>query len=199
MWCSCGFEKPTCDCLQPVIAPRAGDWMQTYSGRQFWPLDPRADEVRIWDIAAALSKLCRYGGHSRRFYSVAEHCVLLARSAACPPALRLVALMHDASEAYVTDIIRPIKPYLVNYAEIEDRNMIAIAARYGFAWPMPAIIKDMDNRILADERDQAMTTPAADWNLQRPALGVTLQFWTPDRAMTEFVDAFLEFGGRCDA
>lgn len=199
MWCNCNIEKPTCDCLQPVVAPRAGDWMQTYSGRQYWPLDPRAEDVAIWDIAAALGKLCRFSGHSRRFYSVAEHCVLLARSSACPPALRLVALMHDASEAYVTDVIRPIKPYLGGYAEIEDRNMRAIAQRFGFTWPMPAIVKDLDNRMLAAERDQVMASPPAPWAIDCPPLDVELQLWTPDRATAEFVDAFLEFGGRCDA
>lgn len=55
-----------------------GDWMQTYTGRRFYPLDPRPDEIDPEDIAHALSLLCRYGGHVDRFYSVAEHCVLMS-------------------------------------------------------------------------------------------------------------------------
>ncbi|UZE51104.1 phosphohydrolase [Rhodopseudomonas sp. P2A-2r] len=192
-----------CDCLAPAApspapsreapAGRAGDWMQTFTGRQYWPLDPRVDEVDITDIAEALSKLCRYGGHTRRFYSVAEHCVLLARSPICPPRYRFAALMHDASEGYVVDVIRPIKPYLGGYAEIEHANMVVIAERYGFAWPMPPIIKEMDARILHDERDQAMAYPPADWNVPGAALDVQLQFWSPTRACDEFLAAFREF------
>jgi uncharacterized protein len=89
--------------------------MQTYTGLAFWPLDPRPDEIRLVDIAHALSKLCRYGGQCLSFYSVAEHSLLVASKA--PDHLKLVALMHDASEAYLLDIPRPIKRHLAGYAE----------------------------------------------------------------------------------
>jgi hypothetical protein len=210
MNCICHEHRPQCDCTSAADTARAaspapsrvatrirrvGDWMQTFTGRQYWPLDPRADEIDIVDIASALSKLCRYGGHTRRFYSVAEHCVLMARSDECPPGDRLPALMHDASEGYVVDIIRPIKPYLAGYALIESANMLAIAARFDFAWPPSRAIKEMDNRILLDERDQAMARPPADWNIAGPHLGVALQFWSPDEARAQFLTAFYDFGG----
>jgi hypothetical protein len=197
--CNCVQRLATCDCLTATAvhsrSKRRGDWMQTFTGRQYWPLDPRADEICIADIASALSKLCRYGGHTQRFYSVAEHCVLMARSRECPPSLRLAALMHDASEGYVVDIIRPIKPHLTGYAAIENDNMALISEVFGFDWPMPAILKEMDSRILLDERDQAMSRPPADWNIAGPHLGVTLQFWSPDEARAQFLSAFVEFGG----
>lgn len=168
---------------------RKGDWMQTYTGRQFWPLDPRADEVHIEDIAAALSKLCRYGGQCLRFYSVAEHCVHVAAKA--PAGFGFSALMHDASEAYLSDVIRPIKSHLTNYTTIEAGLERVIADRFGFAWPIPAEVKRLDTAILADERDQAMRTPPAPWpQTTEPPLGITLQFWKPKRAEREFMRAF---------
>lgn len=173
---------------------RKGDWMQTYSGAQFWPMDPRASEVRIGDIAAALSKLCRYGGQCNRFYSVAEHCVHVANHA--PEGLKLDALMHDASEAYLSDVIRPIKSFLTSYLEIEAGLERVIAERFRLTWPMPAEVKRLDTAILADERDQAMAPPPMPWpQTTEPALGVTLQFWTPAVAQYEFLNSFYYYGG----
>lgn len=176
-----------------VDAARRGDWMQTASGRAFYPLDPRPEEIHIEDIAAALSKLCRYGGHTKQFYSVAEHCVLMAHAA--PDGMHLAALLHDASEAYLSDVIRPIKRHLSNYEAIEADLERAIARRFCIAWPMPAEVKRMDNAILVDERDQAMAKPPRDWALTESALGVTLQFWSPEKAEYEFLAAFRRYGG----
>lgn len=173
---------------------RRGDWMQTVSGRQFWPLDPRADEVHIEDIAGALSKLCRYGGQCLRFYSVAEHCVHVANAA--PEGIKLAALLHDASEAYLSDVIRPIKSHLTNYMEIEAGLERVIAQRFGLTWPMPAEVKRLDTAILADERDQVMATPPIPWSqTTEPALGVTLPCWAPAKARWEFLSAFFRYGG----
>lgn len=184
--------------VAPPLAPydpnvRKGDWMQTASGRQFWPLDPRPEEIYIRDIAAALSKLCRYGGHVLRFYSVAEHCVHVASAAPAP--LKLPALLHDASEAYLQDVIRPIKRHLTNYEAIEAELERAIAVRFGLAWPWHPEVKRLDNAILADERDQAMAPPPVDWKLSEPALGVQLNFWPPEIAEQAFLRAFIEYGG----
>src|ERR1035437_1784040 len=105
-----------------------GDWMQVYSGARFYPLDPRPDEIDAADIAHALSLLCRYGGHVDRFYSVAEHCVLMSRAVA--PENALAALLHDATEAYVVDVPRPLKRCLRDYAPIEAAVWRAIASRF---------------------------------------------------------------------
>ena len=177
------------------MSERRGDWMQTATGRQFWPLDPRPDEVHIEDIAAALSKVCRFGGHCLQFYSVAEHCVHVANAAPAPFALD--ALLHDASEAYLCDIIRPIKPYLTNYLDIEARLEHVIATRFGLQWPLAREVKRLDNAILADERAQVMAPPPADWRLSEPSLGVTLQFWSPRAAETKFIDAYRRFARTC--
>lgn len=168
---------------------RKGDWMQTATGRQFWPLDPRPEEIHIDDIAAALAKLCRFSGHCLRFYSVAEHCVHVMRAA--PKHLKLTALLHDASEAYLCDVIRPIKPHLSNYLDIESRLERAIALRYRLEWPWPWVVKRIDTAILADERDQAMAPPPQPWTqTTEPALGVDLCFWSPTEAEHMFKEAF---------
>lgn len=169
-------------------AVRKGDWMQTHSGAQFWPIDPRASEVRIRDIAHALSMLCRFGGHCNKFYSVAEHSVHMARFVSDEN--KLWALLHDATEAYLVDVPRPIKPFLVGYKEAEERLMLAICTRYGLPPEMPAEVKDADNRILFDEAAQNMSPKPAKWNFEREPLGIELQYWAPLRAREEFLNCF---------
>ena len=176
-----------------AIAQRKGDWMQTWSGRQFWPLDPRVEDIDLRDIAHSLSMQCRYAGHCRTFYSVAEHSVLMARwmldrdgFAGFAP----WALLHDAPEAYLVDVPRPVKPFLVGYNEIEDRLMSVIAEAFGlrYAGPgaLPAIVKQVDNSILADEYPQLMVQ-SVPWNLPYEPLGVTITGWSPWKAKLEFL------------
>lgn len=175
--------------FEPEVG-RKGDWMQTFTGRQFWPIDPRADEVDIRDIAHALSNCCRYGGHCKRFYSVAEHSVLIARAA--PPHLKKAALLHDASEAYLVDIPRPIKRSLPEYRAIEARLMQVIAKLFDFAWPLAEEIKDLDRRILMDERDALMSNPPAGWfEEELEPLGVEMIGLSPIAAEWAFRREFM--------
>lgn len=147
----------------PAPPDRAGSWMQTFTGKAFWPLDPRAEEIDPVDIAHALGNLCRYGGHVRRFYSVAEHCVLMSRAVA--PEHALAALLHDATEAYVIDLPRPLKAHLPDYRLIEGGVWLRIAERFGVDPVLPAEVHEADNRILVNERDALMATPPYDWAL----------------------------------
>lgn len=169
---------------------RNGDWIQTSSGAQFWPMDPRPDEIRIMDIAHALSMQCRFAGHCIRFYSVAEHCVHLAR--AVSPENALWALLHDASEAYLVDVPKPVKPYLAGYVEAEERLMRDIAERFGLPPSVPDEVKDADRRILTDEADQNMAYCFTRWTDMPPPLGVTLELWTPREAESRFLETYFE-------
>lgn len=162
--------------------------MQTATGLVFWPMDPRASEIEIEDIAHALSNLCRYLGHTREFYSVAQHSVLVAR--ALPPELRAWGLLHDASEAYLVDVPRPVKPYLTGYREAEEVVERAVAEALGLCWPMPTEVKRVDNAILADEAAQLMAKPPRDWRLAEPALGIDIDPWSPQTAKRRFLEAF---------
>ena len=165
-----------------------GDWIQTFTGRQFWPIAPAVDEVEIEDIAHALSMLCRFGGHCLRFYSVAEHSVLLARHVA--PEHALWALLHDASEAYLVDIPRPLKPYLAGYREAEDAIIAVICQRFGLPEGMPVAVKLADTAILSDEAEQNMAPPPVAWSTTTAPLGVELKFWSPALAKYKFLQAF---------
>src|SRR4051812_6540197 len=96
--------------METAAAPakqQKGDWMQTISGKAFFPLDPRPADVDIQDIAHALAFQCRFGGHVKEFYSVAEHSVRV--SLICAHEDAKWGLLHDATEAYLSDIVRPVK------------------------------------------------------------------------------------------
>jgi hypothetical protein len=170
-----------------------GDWIQTATGRPFWPIDPRPEDIDIEDIAHALSMLCRFGGHCLRFYSVAEHSVLLSRHVA--PEHKLWALLHDASEAYLVDVPRPLKPFLRGYREAEGKIMAAVCDRYGLAPEMPAAVKAADTSLLMDEAAQNMSRPLVAWELKAPPLGVTLEYLDPSEARKAFLCAFENLQG----
>jgi len=160
-----------------------GDWIQTYMGKRFYPLSPRAQDIDPVDVAHALSLLCRYGGHVDPFYSVAEHCVLMSEWVQREHGsiqLALWALLHDATEAYVVDVPRPLKRELRDYATIEDRVMLAIAERFDLPTAdMPPEVKDADNRILLDET-AALMPRRERWAVdEMQPLGVTIRAWAP--------------------
>jgi len=166
-----------------------GDWMQTYTGKAFYPLDPDLEMIDIVDIAHALSMQCRYAGHCTRFYSVAEHSVHV--SMLCPDHHALWGLLHDASEAYLADVIKPIKPYLTGYAVIEARIMECICHRFGLSLEMPEVVKQIDRDILGNERDQIMNAPPRPWYATGdPIAGLTLQCWQPQLAKEIFLTHF---------
>lgn len=179
------------------FAERRGDWMQTYLGLRFWPLDPRPEDVSFRDIAHALALQTRFGGHCMRFYSVAEHSVHLARAAPREHALWL--LLHDASEAYLCDMVRPLKRFMPEYRAAEDRVQWAIYERYGLDPSMePREVKILDSRILIDERAQVMRPTVDVWHYggETEPLGVTLQFWSPEQAEAEFLAEFAALSQR---
>jgi hypothetical protein len=139
----------------------AEDWMQTWSGVRFSILHPTEDMIQIEDIAHALSHICRYGGHCNRFYSVAEHSILLAEyvySVENNSQMALEALLHDATEAYYCDIPRPFKYNLPLYREFEMKLEKIMANKFGMSYPMAPWLKDLDSRMLKTEKNQIMNS-----------------------------------------
>lgn len=171
-----------------------GNWMQTFTGKQFYPLDPQAQDVNIDDIAHALSMQCRYNGHVKKFYSVAEHCVLISRLVA--PEHALWALLHDATEAYVGDMVRPLKLHLPQYIAVEEQVMAAIAEKFGIGPGMPAEVKEADSRILLDERAALLGTPAGDWGIPGAPHGIDIPAWSPAEAEAQYLARFAELTGQ---
>lgn len=110
--------------------------MTTFTGRHFDPMQIRTEDICIEDIAHALSLMCRGGGHLKYFYSVAQHslnCAAEAKARGWSERLQLACLLHDASEAYLSDIIRPVKANLTGYLEIESRIMEKILEKFNLS------------------------------------------------------------------
>jgi len=126
----------------------------THSGLAFPFLAARSEHIVLSDIAHALSMLCRFGGHCARFYSVAEHSVLVARR--CPPQHRLWGLLHDAAEAYMGDIPKPIKAVLPDVQQIEKRLLELVAARFGLIPGIPRSVIAADAAMLDYEMNILM-------------------------------------------
>lgn len=118
--------------------------MRTASGIYINILDPKPEDFLIDDIAHALAQIPRFGGHMPEWYSVADHCVRCAVSAEPKGYSVYEALMHDASEAYLGDCISPLKKALPDYQKIEYRFMEVLASKFGFTWPTPPEIKELD-------------------------------------------------------
>jgi uncharacterized protein len=172
---------------------RAGDWMQTATGRKFWPIDPRPEDVDIADIAHALSLMCRFGGHCTRFYSVAEHSLYVS-AVASPDSLW--GLLHDASEAYISDIVRPAKRFIAGYREIEERILAAVRVRFGLSPVCPESVRRADMAVLAAESVQVMGSPPEPWDLPESPADIVVRFLSPADAEREFLEVFSALTGR---
>jgi hypothetical protein len=177
---------------------RQGDWMQTYTGRQFWPLDPRPEDFCREDIAHALSLKCRYNGHCLGFYSVAQHSVYVAEECErrWPGRWDLAwwGLLHDLEEAYLPDVPRPIK--VNGTGTLKDcalKIMEAAAVRFGLTGTAePSEVKQADSAVLAAEAAQIMAPPPAPWTLPEPAAPVRIgSFWNPAMACALFTNAWI--------
>lgn len=171
---------------------RRGDWMQTYTGKAFYPLDPRPHDIDPVDIAHALSMICRYGGHVSRFYSVAEHCVLMSRTVSKENALW--ALLHDASEAYLGDMIRPLKYHMPEYRTVEAYLMEVICYRFDLEPRQPQEVTTADTRILLDEKKELMVGEALPWDALQglEPLQVYVSGWVPSAAEQAYLERLEE-------
>ena len=136
-----------------------GPWIQTFTGRAFFPWDPQPEDVNIVDVAHALSNVNRFTGHARRPYSVAQHSVLLSHLV--PYGDAFYALTHDGAEAYVGDLSGPIKhhPALAAYRELEWGVEFAIRRAFGLSGTKPESIKEAHGRLMATEKRDLMAEP----------------------------------------
>ena len=136
--------------------------IQTATGRMVDLARPDPDQIDIYDIAHALSRLCRFTGHTKRFYSVAEHSIYVAMLV--PDHLKLAALLHDATEAYLGDVSTPLKSMLPEYKRIEREWYEAICRRFSLPLGESSEIKQADRMILALEHKHVME-PGHEWEV----------------------------------
>ena len=164
----------------------------TVSGQYFSFITPEQSRFGIDDIAHALSHLCRFTGHTNRFYSVAQHSVLVSQT--LPPELAMAGLMHDAAEAFIGDVSRPLKSLIPDYKAIERRIEAAVFSRFGLPIHIPEEVKVADIILLATEKRDLM--PAHDdlWpvTMDVDALEETIYPVQPSVAKFMFLRRFQE-------
>ena len=137
-------------------------YISTYLGNRFYPLERRIDRVDIEDIAHGLAFQCRFNGQTRDFYSVAQHSLMVARLV--PVHQRRAALLHDACEAYLGDVVKPLKPLLGDYVALEDAVTRQIAETFGVDFGDYRAIKRADLVALATEKRDLMPHSTEPWS-----------------------------------
>lgn len=175
-----------------------GSWCQIWGPNDkamaFNPLAPTVDMVNIASIARALSNQCRFNGHVREFFSVAQHCVMV--SMFCDEIDALWGLLHDASEAYIVDIPRPLKrsEHFSGYMLLEAGVMAVVCEKFGLPKLMPESVVVADDLILQWEfRDNLQPKITEIFTELKGALDdnyAPLQYLTPKEAEREFLHRF---------
>lgn len=129
---------------------RRGNWFQTYTGIKFYPFDPAVEDINIVDIAHHLSLICRFNGSCREFYGVGQHSVLVSK--VVPKEFAKWGLLHDAAEAYIGDMVRPLKLGMPLFQQVEIGIEMVMAEKFDLVFPIPPEIKNADNILLYTER-----------------------------------------------
>ena len=151
-------------------------YIRTYTGKEFYPMDPQPEAIDIRDIAHALSLVCRGNGHVNRFFSVAQHCIncaLEAEARGLSQRVILACLIHDASEAYMSDVPRPFKQFLGEYLKQEERLLEVVYGKFlgsTLTEEEQSLIKQIDDDLLYyDLREllnEAQDEPAPELHIE---------------------------------
>jgi uncharacterized protein len=171
---------------------RNGDFIQTYTKKKMYPLDPLPEEIDIVDIAHGLSNLCRFTGQCSEFYSVCTHSLYVSKFVSHEHALW--GLLHDASEAYINDVSRPVKhdPRFAVYREIEANLQAVIIKKFGLPPEQPEDVTKFDTILLVTEaRDlNLLTSEWRDYKVQPLVWPIIPQ--TPKEAEQAFLERYQE-------
>jgi len=175
----------------PTVRRIVGPTILLASGNYFDFLAPEQCEITIEDIAHGLSNICRFAGHSRRFYSVAQHSVIVSRIVPAEDAY--AGLMHDAAEAVIGDMAKPLKDICPDFRVIEKRIEADLFPRFGVPMPLPASVKEADTVMLATEQRQLMRN-RDDWNYTRgrQPLDIEIPPMNPAEAKAAFLARYDE-------
>lgn len=186
--------------------------IQTYSGKMFNVFDPDASLIDIEDIAHALSLTCRFGGHCSSFYSVAQHSILVSdwmyknlhpqKSAI----IGMIGLLHDAAEAYIGDVPRPIKRFINDFDKIEFNIIEMIYKKYG-VWnfykkgnsrrlstvKFSHNLQFADDTVLSTEKRDLMKSEVKGWQKLPPPCSKRIRTWNPQEAEKKFINRFNKY------
>jgi len=166
------------------------NWFQTSSGRVFPLPNFTPSDFYIEDIAHALALQCRFNGHCMMFYSVAQHALMV--SSLVPKEYAMWGLLHDASEAYLSDVVAPFKDLMPEYKRMEDRVMEAITIRFGLQEPMPTCVRQADLIALATEKRDILVPEAKLWESLEgiEPLKAKIEPWHWAKAEEKFLEEF---------
>ena len=172
------------------MQPRRGDWVQLVSGKPFWPLDPRPEEIEIEDIGHSLAIQARFMGHTRVHYAIASHCLFV--SSLVPPQDALWGLLHDASEAYLVDLPRPLKqlPEFSQYRAIEANLMRVVCEKFGLDPMQPESVTQADVVALMTEGRDLLVPPTIPWSVSAKPSERCIVPVPPEQAERDFMAAF---------
>lgn len=180
------------------MARNSKTFIRTFTGKTFYPLAPRLDDIDIRDIAHSLAQQCRWTGHTKRFYSVAQHSVHVSERV--PSELALSGLLHDAQEAYCSDLSRPLKHDTQmgrEYAKIEEVLERAITEKFEIEFPHPSVVKIADDRMLWTEMRDLMEGKWDEiWAKKGEPYPEPLIPWSPDEAERRFLARFAKLTGQ---
>lgn len=201
----------------PELDRDTGPWFQTFTGAKVNPMTLEPEDVRLEDVAHALSLICRFNGHCNRHYSVAQHSVAGAHVALSSGYwhtehehddrrdLALWFLIHDAAEAYLQDLPRPVKyadkffpdaDWAVGFREVEHHvQEVCNLSLLGIRQPSQEIeddLRKLDDAMLATERHQLMGNPEIEWDFLPPPLSGNFPVWHPAQAEKHFLSLFRE-------
>jgi hypothetical protein len=171
---------------------RIGPTILLQGGTYFDFLNPSESIFTIEDVAHGLSQICRFSGHTREFYSVAQHSLLV--SLVVPEHLALQGLLHDASEAFIGDMVTPLKNILPSYREIESSVEATVLSRFGVSLPLNSAVKAADLTLLATEKRDLLPTCGGHWAMLDgvPVLPSPIVPVGPVQAKRMFLQRFYE-------
>lgn len=177
--------------VSPTVRRIVGPTILIANGTYFDFLDPESASFGIEDVAHGLSHICRFAGQCREFYSVAEHSVYV--SLLVPPEHAFAALLHDAAEAFIGDVAKPLKDLLPEYKAIEDRVEKAVLGRFGLSKPLHPSVKEADIVMLATEQ-RALMRNDDDWQYThgRQPANIEIKALPPAEARALFLSRFGE-------
>lgn len=154
-------------------------YITTYTGKHFDPAKPEPEKIDIQDIAHALSLTCRGNGHVRTFFSVGQHCINCATEAEArklPKRVILACLLHDAGEAYMSDVPRPLKPTMPEYQRIEEQLLKVIYTKF-LGTPLNEVeeklVKEIDDDMLYYDLKELLNEPS---ERNAPKLQISLSY-----------------------
>lgn len=182
-------------------------WIQTYTGRKVSLVNPRPCDIDIEDIAHALSNICRFTGHTREFYSVAQHSIEMVnavlgsfkggieyRAKICR-----AALMHDAAETYLGDMNSPLKSMLPGYKLIEEKFKLTIIRRFKIEVPNEPMIRQLDIDLLLTEVKHLLSEPPERWEANDYGKCLPckeFKTWSPEKSKSIFMVTFDNLFGK---